>query len=88
MKDGCVVYQPGRDQVHFLNLTAALVLELCDGMNDAQAIEALVAEAYGMVEPKQNLTGDILERFTQEGIVYLETLTDEETQVFGHSACK
>jgi hypothetical protein len=83
MEDGCVVYQPGRDQVHFLNATAALVLELCDGLNDAQDIEALVAEAYGIIELKQNLTGEILERFTQEGIVYLETVTDEETQTSG-----
>ena len=77
MEDGCVVYQPGREQVHFLNKTAALILDLCDGRNDAQDIEALVAEAYGIVEPKQSLTGEILERFTQEGIVYLETVTGE-----------
>jgi hypothetical protein len=76
-EDGCVAYQPGRDQVHFLNPTAALVLELCDGLNDAQAIEDLVAEAYGIFKPKQSLTGEILERFTQEGIVYLETVTGE-----------
>ena len=77
MEDGYVVYQPVRDRVHFLNRTAALVLELCDGRNDAHDIEVLVAEAYGIVEPKQSLTGDILERFTQEGIVYLETVTGE-----------
>ena len=71
MEDGCVVYQPSRDQVHFLNRSAALVLELCDGRNDADEIESLVAEAYGIVEPKPNLTGEILERFSQEGIIYL-----------------
>ena len=88
MEDGCVVYQPGHDQVHFLNPTAALVLELCDGRNDAHEIEAFVAEAYGIVEQEQSLTGEILERFTQEGIVYLETVNDEETQAFGGSTCK
>ncbi len=45
-----------------------------------------MAEAYdGIVEPKQSLTGEILERFTQEGIVYVETATDEETQALSGS---
>ena len=29
--DGFVVYDPGRDRLHFLNLTATLLLESCDG---------------------------------------------------------
>ena len=41
---------------------------------------------YGIVEPKQSLTSEILERFTEEGIVYLETVTEKETRAFGRSS--
>jgi len=33
--DGFVVYHPSRNRVHYLNHTAAIVLELCTGENDA-----------------------------------------------------
>jgi hypothetical protein len=31
VEDGCVVYVPNPAEVHFLNRTAMLALELCDG---------------------------------------------------------
>ncbi len=31
VEDGCVVWVPATDQVHFLNDTAMHILELCDG---------------------------------------------------------
>jgi hypothetical protein len=42
----CVVYDTGADRVHYLNPTAALVLELCDGSRSVQQIAAFVQEAY------------------------------------------
>ena len=69
LEDGCVVYQPDPDRVHFLNLTAALVLELCDGRHGVRAIEKQVAAACGHADPGRNLTGAVLERFLKEGLV-------------------
>jgi hypothetical protein len=43
-----VIYETSRDAVHYLNPTAALVLEFCDGNHSSTEIAALVQEAYGM----------------------------------------
>ena len=44
--DGYVVYHPARDRVHYLNQTATIVLELCNGKNDAAKIASLLQTAY------------------------------------------
>jgi hypothetical protein len=44
----CVVYDIGADRIHYLNPTAALVLEFCDGNHSPAEIAALVQEAYGL----------------------------------------
>lgn len=45
-----VAYEAGSDVVHYLNPTAALVLELCDGEHSGAEIAQLVQEAYGLPE--------------------------------------
>lgn len=47
VEDGCVVYLPETDQVHFLNATVSLVLDLCDGQHDVHAIERELATLAG-----------------------------------------
>ena len=69
LEDGCVVYQPEQDRVHFLNQTAAMVLELCDGHHDCHAIEVQVAEHLGLHAPDRKVSGDILQRFLAEGLI-------------------
>ena len=54
--DGYVIYDNGREEVHFLNLTAAAVFELCDGKNDAASIATIVQNAFGLPVPPN---GDI-----------------------------
>jgi hypothetical protein len=71
LEDGSVIYQPEQERVHFLNQTAALALELCDGRRGFQEVEAQVAERFNLHEPGLNLTGDILQRFIAEGLVKL-----------------
>lgn len=44
--DGYVIYQSGLDRVHFLNTTAAVVLELCDGEHSLQEIVDILRAAY------------------------------------------
>lgn len=45
VEDGCVVFVPATDQVHFLNETAMWVLDLCDGTRDVAALQAEFGEA-------------------------------------------
>ena len=52
--DDFVVYDPVTDRTALLNLSAAAVLDLCDGSHTAAEIAAEVAAAFG--EPE----GDIL----------------------------
>ena len=39
VEDGCVVWVPATDQVHFLNDTAMHILELCDGSLDVNELQ-------------------------------------------------
>jgi hypothetical protein len=67
--DGFVVYQPSRDRVHYLNHTAALVLELCTGSNTAFDIERAVRAAYDLPDSPSADVNRCLERFVDEGLV-------------------
>jgi hypothetical protein len=65
VEDGCVVFVPATDQVHFLNETAMHVLDLCDGRTDVDGLQAEFGD-----------TGDvgfdvrtILEQFERAGII-------------------
>ena len=46
--DGYIIYQPDRDRVHYLNKTAAIILEFCDGALPADEIVARVAQVYDL----------------------------------------
>ncbi len=46
--DGFVVYQPSHDRVHYLNHTAAFVLELCNGRNRESELAELMRRAYDL----------------------------------------
>lgn len=48
--DGLVVFQPATRRVHHLNVTAALVFELCTGANTDEQIVSLVQQAFGLPE--------------------------------------
>jgi len=49
--DGYVIYDEPRQQVHFLNLTAAAVFELCDGRTDLNGIAAALQDAFDLSDP-------------------------------------
>jgi len=53
MHDGVVVYQRSCNQVHYLNPTAALVLEFCDGRHTPAELVRIVGETYGLAEVPQ-----------------------------------
>ena len=67
--DQIVVYGAGTNRIHYMNPTAALVLELCDGSHSAAEIAALVREAYGLASvPLSEVTG-CLDTPREAGIV-------------------
>ncbi len=69
VEDGFVIYDVGRDRVHFLNHTAVLVLGLCNGRHTAAEIPEIVSGFYGLEESPESAISDILERFIEEGLV-------------------
>ena len=67
--DGYVVYQPARDRVHYLNQTATIVLELCNGKNDTAKIASLLQSAYELpATPLEEVTG-CLSQLRAEGLI-------------------
>jgi hypothetical protein len=67
--DGYIVYQPDRDKVHYLNQTAALVLELCNGQNPEADLPQLVQSAYDLPQPPVEEVTACLETFRKEALV-------------------
>jgi hypothetical protein len=67
--DGFIVHQPGRDRVHYLNHTAVLALELCDGSRTVAEVAELVRQLYGLAEPPEQEIGEILGRARDEGLM-------------------
>jgi hypothetical protein len=67
--DGYVVYETGNDRVHYLNSTAALVLELCTGDNSSEEITALLRSAFGLAETPDTEVGHVLGSFSREGLI-------------------
>jgi len=67
--DGYIVYQPDRDRVHYLNQTAAVVLELCNGKNAEADIPELLRLAWDLLEPPLEEVADCLEGLRKEGLI-------------------
>jgi len=70
VEDGFVVYQPGQARVHYLNPTAKLILELCDGTLTAAQIAGLIEEAFGLPAPPAQEVDDALAKLADEGLVH------------------
>jgi hypothetical protein len=67
--DGFVIYDPKQDRVHYLNQTAAVILELCNGQLTADELAALIQEAYGLPEPPAEEVADCVQRLIEEGLI-------------------
>lgn len=67
--DGFVVYDPSRDRLHFLNLTATLLLESCDGNLRARELPELLAAAYGLAEVPSSEVEGCLAKLLDEGLL-------------------
>jgi hypothetical protein len=55
--------------VHYLNHTATIVLELCNGENSAGEIAALLQSAYDLPQPPDAEVAACLQQLTGEGLL-------------------
>ena len=67
-EEGFIIYQPDKDRVHFLNHTAVLVLELCDGNTSPAEIAELVRKAYSLPETPHEEVEAALAKMKDEGL--------------------
>jgi hypothetical protein len=67
--DGYVVYQHDRDRVHYLNKTAALILELCNERNSKQQIGELLQQAFDLPELPEEDFRKTMDSLVNEGLV-------------------
>lgn len=67
--DGYVVYDSAHDRVHYLNHTAALVLEFATGENSDAEITRMLQVAYDLPAPPTREVHDCLEQLRDEGLV-------------------
>lgn len=85
------MYDPKTGEVHYLNATAALVFELCDGSGSVQEIAGDLAEAFGLpeeevVEQVEGLVATLREAGLLAGSVRLRaapTAGDDEPEPAG-----
>jgi len=67
--EGVAIRRAGRERAHFVNYTAAIVLELCDGTKtDAEIADAL-GRLYDLPQPPEAEVADCLAQFRAEGLV-------------------
>ena len=68
-EDGYIIYEADKDRVHYLNPTAALILELCNGSNSIDAISELVQEAFHLPEAPEQVVRETITQMTGEGLL-------------------
>jgi Coenzyme PQQ synthesis protein D (PqqD) len=67
--DGYIVYQSERDRVHYLNKTAAIIFEFCDGSRGADDIVVRVATAFELGSSAHEEIRAGLDSLVKEGLV-------------------
>jgi len=67
--DGYVIYQTATDRVHYLNKTAAIVFELCDGARGPDDIVMRVSEMFELNGQADVEIKDCIQSLLNEGLV-------------------
>jgi hypothetical protein len=67
--DGFVASRPGNDRIHFLNPTAAFILESCAGSLQAKDLPDLVMAAFELPAPPADDVEKCLKMLLDEGLV-------------------
>lgn len=68
-EDSYVICQKEKDKVHYLNKTAVLVLECCNGANSVFKIGSILQEAYDLPEIPEKEVNDCLDNLYKEGLI-------------------
>lgn len=69
VSDGYIVHQPERERVHYLNHTAAVLLELCTGRTAAADLPELIRLAYDLPAAPGKEVEDCLRMLREEGLI-------------------
>lgn len=67
--EGYVIYEEQNDRVHYLNPVAALIYELCDGVNSTESIMEMVQQSFGLPDPPAAEVTTALEQMKREGLL-------------------
>jgi Coenzyme PQQ synthesis protein D (PqqD) len=67
--DGYIVHDRAADKVHYLNHTAAILLELCNGQSTLGELPELLRQAFDLSEPPHAEVRDCLEQLIKEGLI-------------------
>jgi hypothetical protein len=67
--DGYIIYHVSRDRVHYLNNTAAIIFEFCDGKLANNEIAARVAQAFELGAGVHAEIESGLEQLIREGLI-------------------
>lgn len=67
--DGYIIYQTARDKVHYLNKTAAIIFEFCDGQRDRSEIVSRVATAFELAPRMHDEVSNCLDSLIGEGLL-------------------
>jgi hypothetical protein len=67
--EGYIIYQPEQDRIHYLNPTAVVILELCDGEKSISQITDLVRQAYGLPDVPAAQVEEAIEKMRLEGLL-------------------
>jgi len=83
LDDELVLYDTARDEVHYLNATAALVFKLCDGSATVRELSTEIGEALGVPEKRverqvRTLLKDLREVGLLEGSLTLKPVPAPE----------
>ncbi|MGO9361444.1 MAG: PqqD family protein [Xanthobacteraceae bacterium] len=67
--DGYIVYQTERDRVHYLNKTAAIIFEFCDGARETDDVVTQVAKVFDLDPSAHDEIRAGLDSLVKEGLV-------------------
>lgn len=67
--DGMVVYQTNNEKVHYLNPTAAIVFELCDGRQSVGAITSFMHTTFELNDAPSEEVNTCIQSLLDEGII-------------------
>src|SRR5262245_38143120 len=69
MPDGWIIYRQETDRVHFLNPTAVLIFELCNGRHTLMEMDTILTTAFALPASMTDNARVCVSRLVDEGLV-------------------